>query len=98
MRSYTEIKTIHEVCGYSLVLETSYRKRTHKFYRGKDCVERFSNDLRTLAMKVINTEKKEMTRLTNRQESYYESREYFISVERNFVVMKMIRITTNTVI
>ena len=39
-------------------------------------MERFSNDLRTLAMKVINTEKKEMTRLTNRQESYYESREY----------------------
>ena len=76
IRSCTEIKTIHEVCGYLLALETSYGKRTHKFYRGKDCVERFSNDLRTLAMKVINTEKKEMTRLTNRQESYYESREY----------------------
>ena len=76
IQSYTETKAIHEVCGYSLALETTYGKRTHKFYRGKDCMEQFSNDLMTFAMKVINTEKKEMIPLTNGQEKYYESCEH----------------------
>ena len=39
IQSYTEIKTIHEVCGYSLALERTCDKSTHKYYRGKDCSE-----------------------------------------------------------
>ena len=30
----------------------------HKFYREKDCTEKLCKDLKDLAMKVINTEKK----------------------------------------
>ena len=32
IQSYTEIKTIHKVCGYSLALERTYDKNTHKYY------------------------------------------------------------------
>ena len=97
IQSYTETKTIQEAGGYSLALETTYDKRTHKFYRGKDCMEQFGNDLMTLAMKVINTDKKEMTPRTNRQENIMIHVNIAISAERNFVVMKMIKNTANTV-
>ena len=76
IQSYTETKTIQEAGGYSLALETTYDKRTHKFYRGKDCMEQFGNDLMILAIKVINTDKKEMTPRTNGQEKYNDSCEY----------------------
>ena len=75
IQSYTEIKTIHEVCGYSLALERTCDKSTHKYYRGKDCMEQFCNNLQTLAIKIINTEKIEMIPLTNKQKEHYESRE-----------------------
>ena len=39
-------------------------------------MEQFGNDLMTLAMTVINTDKKEMTPRTNRQEKYNDSCEY----------------------
>ena len=62
--SYTEKKTIHEVCGYSSTLARSHAKSRHKSYRGKDCMDKFCKDLKTLAMKVTNYEKKEMRPLT----------------------------------
>ena len=74
IQSYTEIKTINEVCGYSLALERTYDKSTHKYYRAKDCMEQFCNDLQTLAIKIINTEKIEIIPLTNKQKEHYESR------------------------
>ena len=60
-------------------------------------MEQFGNDLMTLAMKVINTDKKEMTPRTNRQENIMIHVNIAISAERNFVVMKMIKNTANTV-
>ena len=47
-------------------------------------MEQFSNDLMTFAMKVINTEKKEMIPLTNRQEKHYESCEHCHICEKKF--------------
>ena len=73
-KSYTETTTIHEVCGYSLTLARSYDKNTHKYYRGKDCLKKFSEDLKTLRLEAINTEKKEMIPLTNDEVNYYETR------------------------
>ena len=60
-------------------------------------MEQFGNDLMTLAMTVINTDKKEMTPRTNRQEKYNDSCEYCHIAEKNVVVMKMIKNTGNTV-
>ena len=74
--SYTEKKITHKVCGYSMNLKRLYGKNIHKHYRGKDCMDKFSKDLKSLAMKVINTEKKEMIPLTNNENRYYESLEY----------------------
>ena len=71
-KSYTETKTIYKVCGYSMNLVRLQDKNIHKYYRGKDCMENFSKDLKTLALEVIKTEKKEMIPLTNDEIKYYE--------------------------
>ena len=57
-RSYTERKVTHEACGYSFYLARSYGENIQKYYRGKDCMKKFVDDLDTLAMNVINTPKK----------------------------------------
>ena len=75
-KSHKVTKTIHEICGSSMNLVRSYDKNIHKYYIGKDCLEKFNKDLQTLAMEVINTEKKEMIPLTNNEIRYYETRKY----------------------
>ena len=72
--SYAERKAIHEDCGYSLNLVTSFdsSKSTHSFYRGKDCIEKLCKDLKTQAMEIINLGKKEMIPLTYDEKVYYE--------------------------
>ena len=42
-KSYTEVKAIHEPCGYSINLVSSFDYEQHEqsFYRGKDCIKRF---------------------------------------------------------
>ena len=46
--SYTERKAIHEACGYSLSLVTSYdpNKNTHSYSRGKDCIKRLCKHIK----------------------------------------------------
>ena len=46
--SYTERKVIHEACGYSLSLVTSYdpNKNTHSYSRGKDSIKRLCKDIK----------------------------------------------------
>ena len=70
-KPYTVKKVIPEVCGYAMNLVRSYSKNIHKHYRGK-----FSEDIKALAMKVINYEKKEMIPLTNRQNEDCETLKY----------------------
>ena len=50
---YTERKVIHEPCGYALILVISFdsKQNKHNFYRGKDCIKRFSSDLKQLGKK-----------------------------------------------
>ena len=64
---YTERKAKHEFSGYSLITCCSFDKSKNEqsYCRGKDCMERFSKDLKNQAIKVINYEKKEMILLTN---------------------------------
>ena len=53
-KSYTEKKAKHEPSGYSLVTCSSFdkSKTKHKYYRGKDCMEKFCKDLRDQEMKI----------------------------------------------
>ena len=55
-KSYTERKTMHEPCGYSLYLITSFDKseNKHRFYRGKDCIKKFCKELKELGAKIVN--------------------------------------------
>ena len=73
-KSYTERKAIHEPCGYSLDLITSYdlNKEKHSFYRRTDCNKKLYENLKDLAMEVINLEKKEMILLTDDEKWEYE--------------------------
>ena len=58
--SYTERKAMHEPCGYSLDLVSSFdsKQNKHNCYRGKDCIKRFCGDLKELGTKIINYEQK----------------------------------------
>ena len=59
-KSYTEKKAKHVPSSYSLITCCSYHKSKNerKYYRGKDCIEMLSKDLREQAMKIINYEEK----------------------------------------
>ena len=66
---------MHVSCGYLLDLITSYdlNKNKHSFYRCEDCTKKLCDDLKDLAMEVINLEKKkEMIPLTDDEIKYYE--------------------------
>ena len=43
------------------------KQKTNKFYRRKDCIKKFCNDLKELAREIINYEEKEMTLLKNKK-------------------------------
>ena len=68
--SYTQRKAKHKPSGYSLNLICSFdeTKNRHKFYRRKDCIKRFCDDLKELATEIINCEEKEMTLLLKDKE------------------------------
>ena len=70
--STTEINK-HGPSGYSLFTHGSFDKTKNKldYYKGKDCIKKFCEDLRTHATKIINYEKKKMIRLTIKEEKYH---------------------------
>ena len=76
-KSYTEKKAMHKPSGYSLVTCCSFdkSKNEQKYYRGKDCMKIFCEDLKDQAMKIINHEKKEMIPLTDEEKESYENQE-----------------------
>ena len=47
-------------------------QKTRYLYRGKDCIEKFCNDLKGLGTEIINFEEKEMILLTNKEIKSYE--------------------------
>ena len=61
-------KAIHVSCGYLLDLVTSHdsNKNKHNFYRDEDCTKKLCDDLKDLAMEVINLEKKKRNDTINR--------------------------------
>ena len=56
----------HTPSGYSIFTHCSFDQAKNKlnYYRGKDCMKKFSKDLREHASKIINYEKKKMMLLT----------------------------------
>ena len=72
--SYTEKKAKHKPSGYSRFTCCSFDKSKTEwnYYKGKDCMEKVSKDLRDQAMKIINYEKIEMIPLTNEEKESYK--------------------------
>ena len=57
---YTEKKSVHESCGYSIDLVSSFdsKQDKHSFYRGKDGTKKFSKDLKKHSIKIISKKKR----------------------------------------
>ena len=63
----------HTPWGYSIFTHCSFDKSKNKlnYYRGKDCMKKFSKDLREHVSKIINYEKKTMIPLTTEEKIYH---------------------------
>ena len=63
----------HTPSGYSIFTHCSFDKSKNKlnYYRGKDCMKKFSKDLREHVSKIINYENKKMIRLTTEEKIYH---------------------------
>ena len=85
-KSYTEKKATHKPSGYSLVTCCSFDKSKNKqiYYRGKDCMKLFCEDLKDQAMKIIDYEKKEMIPLTDEEKESDENQENCHKCEKEF--------------
>ena len=57
----------------SLICSFDETKNRHKFYRGKDCIKRFCNDLKELATEIIKYKEEEMTPLKDKEITLYKS-------------------------
>ena len=70
-KSYTTAKALHKPSGYSLLTSCSFDKSENKqtYYRGKDCMTRFCDDLKEHVNRITNYEMKPMDRLTEEEES-----------------------------
>ena len=73
-KSDAEKKTNDTLSGYSIFTSCSFDPTKNKLdcYKGKDCMESFSKDLREHAMKIMTYEKEETIPLTNEENELYE--------------------------
>ena len=77
----------HTPSGCSIFTHCSFDKSKNKlnYYRGKDCMKKFSKDLREHASKIIDYEKKKMIPLTTEENIYHKK--YVIYVKKNLIIM-----------
>ena len=89
-KSYTIAKALHKPSGYSLVTCCSFDKSENKqtYYRGKDCMEKFCDDLKEHVNRIINFEMKPMTPLTDEEKESYENQQLCHICEKEFCTDK----------
>ena len=92
-KSYKERRAIHEPCGYSLDLVSSFdlKENKHSFYRGQDCIKKFCKELKELGTKIINYEQKEMIPLTDEEKRFYENQKTCYICQKGFCYNKKTR-------
>ena len=66
----------HEMCGYSLVTHCSFNEKNNviTYYRGKDCLKKFCQDLKKQAKSIVDFEINEMIKLTQEEQYKHDSR------------------------
>ena len=96
-KSYTEKIAVHKASGYSLITCCSFNKSENerKYCTGKSCMKMFCNELKEQVNKIINYEMKAMTLLTNEEKESYKNQEIVTYVEKNFVLIKIIKNNLN---
>ena len=71
---YTERKSIHKSCGYSIDLVRSFdlKQDKHSFCRARHCTKKFCEDSKQHAIKMINFKEKDMIPLKDEEIICYE--------------------------
>ena len=86
------------MCGYSLVTHCSFdeTKNVINYYRGKDCLEKFCQDLKKQARLIVDCEKKEMIELTEEEnfrhyiedECFIRKNKFFEDAKNNYIKVR----------
>ena len=76
----------HTPSGYSIFTHCLFdkSKNTLNYYRGKDCMKRFSKDLREHAIKIIDYEKKKLISLTTEEKIYHNKQKICYICKKEF--------------
>ena len=76
----------HTPSGYSIFTHCSFDKSKNKlnYYRGKDCMKKFSKDLREHTSKIIDYEKKNMIPLTTEEKVYHNKQKICYICKKEF--------------
>ena len=76
----------HTPLGYSIFTHCSFDKSKNKlnYYRGKDCMKKFSKDLREHVSKITNYEKKKMIPLTAEEKIYHNKQKICYMCKKEF--------------
>ena len=76
----------HTPSGYSIFTHCSFEESKNKlnYYRGKDCMKKFSKDLREHASKIINYEKKKMIPLAREEKIYHDKQKICYICKKEF--------------
>ena len=75
--SHTTAKALHKASGYSLLTSCSFDKSENKqtYYRGRDCMKRFCDDLKEHLTRIANYEMKPMDPLTEEEKESYKKQQ-----------------------
>ena len=76
----------HTPSGYSIFTHCTFDKSKNKlnYYRGKDCMKKFSKDLREHPSKIIDYEKKKMISLTKEEKIYHNKQKICYICKKEF--------------
>ena len=85
-KSYTTARALHKPSGYSLLTSCSFDKSKNKptYYRGKDCMKRFRDDLKEHVTRITSYEMKPMEPLTEEEKESYKNQELFYICWKEF--------------
>ena len=85
-KSYTAVKELHKPSGYSLLISCSFDKSENKqtYYRGRDCMKRFCDDLKEHLTRIANYEMKPMDPLTEKEKESYGNQQLCQICDKEF--------------
>ena len=84
--SYTTVKALHNPSGYSLLTSCSSDKSENKqtYYRGRDCMKRFCDDLKEHLTRIASFKMKPMDPLTEEEKESYENQQLCYICDKEF--------------